>query len=135
MYEGFGHWLNRKDAAAIPWMAKYTRNPIPRTIVWRQDTHKRFYWLAVKELQNGAVVRAELKDQTITLKSDDAKQLTIRLNDKMLDLDKPVIVTAKDKKLHNAPVKRTIGTIAKTLAERGDPKSIFVAEIVADIPK
>jgi len=130
MYEGLGHWLNRKDAAAIPWMAKYNRNTLPKRIVWRQDAHRRFYWLATDELKQGAVVRADLKDQTINLTQCDAKQLTIRLNDRMLDLDKPVIVTSRDKKLHDAGVKRTIGVLSKTLAERGDPKSIFAAEIV-----
>ena len=129
LYKGFGHWLNRKDAAAIPWMAKYTRNPLPNTIVWRQDKHPQFYWLAAGEVKPGAVVRADLKDQTINLTQCDAKQLTIRLNDKMLDLDKPVIVTSEGKKLHGARVKRTIGTLAKTLAQRGDPKSMFSAEI------
>src|SRR5690606_8247408 len=29
IYPGKGHWLNREDAAALPWMAKFTRNPLP----------------------------------------------------------------------------------------------------------
>jgi poly(3-hydroxybutyrate) depolymerase len=129
LYESYGHWLKRKDAAAIPWMAKYTRNPLPGTIVWRQDSHQRFYWLATSKPQPGTVVRAELKAQTITLESTGATQLIIRLNDQMLDLDKPVTVKSGDKKLHNARVIRSIKTLAKTLAQRGDPKSTFSAEI------
>jgi hypothetical protein len=74
-------------------------------------------------------VRAELKAQTITLESTGATQLIIRLNDQMLDLDKPVTVKSGDKKLHNARVIRSIKTLAKTLAQRGDPKSTFSAEI------
>ena len=27
---GKGHWMDGKDAAAVPWMAKYTRNPYPK---------------------------------------------------------------------------------------------------------
>ena len=129
IYKGKGHWLDRKDAAAIPWMAKFTRNPVPRRIVWRQDSHSRFYWLATAKLTPGAVVRADLKDQTIALAPGDAKQLIIRLSDGMLDLDKPVIVTSAGKKLHAARIMRTIGVMSKTLTERGDPKSIFSAEI------
>ena len=130
LYKGRGHWLSRLDAAAIPWMAKYTRNPLPRTIVWRQDTHPRFYWLAVKKLHGGAVVRAELKAQTITLQPSGAGQLIIRLNDQMLDLDKPVTVTLQSKKLHEGRVARSIGMLSKTLTERGDPASVFSAEFV-----
>ena len=133
LYRGMGHWLNRQDAAAIPWMAKYTRNPLPARIVWRQDSHSRFYWLAVGKLTKGAVVRAELKDQTIGIEPGEAKQLTIRLNDRMLDLDKPVTVMPKDEKLHSARAARSIGMMAKTLAERGDPTSIFSAEIVVTL--
>ncbi len=129
IYKGKGHWLDHKDAAALPWMAKHTRNPLPRRIVWRQDSHKRFYWLATKKLTPGAVVRADLKDQTIDIQPGDAKQLIIRLSDGMLDLDKPVTITSAGKKIHEGKVARTIGTMSKTLIERGDPKSIFTAEI------
>jgi predicted esterase len=114
IYKGKGHWLDRKDAAAIPWMAKHTRNPLPWRIVWRQDSHRRFYWLATGKLRPGSVVRAEL---------------IIHLNDSMLDLDKPVTVTSKGKKVHNARIIRSIATLAKTLAQRGDPASIFSAKI------
>ncbi|HEX2476754.1 MAG TPA: polyhydroxyalkanoate depolymerase, partial [Lacipirellulaceae bacterium] len=43
------HWLDREDAAALPWMVEYVRNPVPTRVVWKQDdvTHGRFYWLAV----------------------------------------------------------------------------------------
>jgi len=135
LYKGRGHWLSRLDAAAIPWMAKYARNPLPARIVWRQDSHPRFYWLAVKKLQGGAVVRAELKAQTITLKPGDAGQLIIRVNDHMLDLDKVVTVASQSKILYNARVTRSIGTLSRTLAERGDPASMFSGEIVVTLPK
>jgi len=133
IYKGKGHWLNRQDAAAIPWMAKYTRNPLPRRIAWRQDSHRRFYWLAVKRLQGGTVVRAELKGQTITLRPGGSGQLIIRVNDSMLDLDKFVTVASQGKTLYKGRIARSIGTLAKTLAERGDPASIFSGEIVVTL--
>ena len=54
---------------------------------------------------------------------------TADFNDKMLDLDKPVVVISKGKKIHQGKVIRTIGIMSKTLAERGDPASIFSGEI------
>ena len=28
--EGKGHWMDLEDKVALPWMAKFTRNPCPR---------------------------------------------------------------------------------------------------------
>lgn len=49
LQEGMGHWMERKDAVALDWMAQFTRNLSPQKVVWRQDdvTHPQFYWLAV----------------------------------------------------------------------------------------
>ena len=61
-------------------------------------------------------------------------QLTVRLNDAMLDLDRPITVTSGGKTLFSGPVKRTIRVLAKTLAERGDPKGMFRAEVTVELP-
>jgi pimeloyl-ACP methyl ester carboxylesterase len=37
IYPDTGHWMNRNDAEALPWMAKHTRNPWPEKVVWVQD--------------------------------------------------------------------------------------------------
>ncbi|HVT81915.1 MAG TPA: alpha/beta hydrolase [Phycisphaerae bacterium] len=49
LYDGKAHWMDGQDAAAIPWMMQFTRNPIPAKIVWKQGNapHDRFYWLAL----------------------------------------------------------------------------------------
>jgi len=137
IYEGKGHWLDRQDAAALPWMAKHTRNPLPKRIVWRQDdvTHARFYWLAVKpeEKRRGAEVRARRDGQRIDVQASDIEQLIVRLNDQMLDLNEDVTVVSGDRELYSGRVKRSIGTLAKTLAERGDPTSVFSGEVVVTL--
>ena len=133
IYEGKGHWLDREDAAALPWMAKHTRNPLPNRIVWRQDdvTHSRFYWLAVKpeERRKGGEVRATLNGQQFDVRAGGISQLIIRMNDRMLNLDEDVVVTSQGKELNRGRVGRSIGSLAKTLAERGDPTSVFCGEI------
>ncbi len=105
-----------------------------RKVIGGGNTNAPVFRNATSKPKPGAVVRADLKAQTITLESDTAAQLTIRLNDQMLDLDKPVIVKSGDKTLHSAGVKRMIGVLSKTLKERGDPKSTFTAEIVVTPP-
>lgn len=130
IYEGKGHWLEREDAAAIPWMAKFTRNPYPAQVVWRQENHPRFYWLAVNELNHGAVVRATLIQQTIDLQSDSTKNIIIRVNDRMMNLDEDIVVMSGGRKVYEGRIPRTIATMAKTLEERGDPSSTFSGEII-----
>ncbi len=60
---GMGHWMNLEDKEALPWMAKFTRNPVPPKIVWKQTgtVHERFYWLAVPKgtAEGGSLVVAE----------------------------------------------------------------------------
>ncbi len=139
LYKGKGHWLDRQDAAALPWMAKHTRSPLPDRIVWRQDdvTHSRFYWLAVKPEQQraGSEVRATLKGQTFDVQADRIDSLIIRVNDRMVNLDKDVTVTSHGKELYKGRIQRSIGTLANTLDERGDPQSIFSGQIVVKLPK
>lgn len=133
IYAGKGHVLGGQDAAAIPWMAKHTRNPLPGRIVWRQQNHPRFYWLAAKRLRPGTVIRAEYRGQQIDLQAGGVDQLIIRANDRMFSLDEIITVTSQGKQVYKGRIKRRIGTLAKTLAERGDPASIFSGEIVVTL--
>jgi hypothetical protein len=52
----------------------------------------------------------------------------------MLDLDAPVVVAVEGAPRFSGQVPRTIATLARTLAERGDPRGIFSAEIVLEDP-
>ncbi len=136
---GKGHWMDREDAMAIPWMAKYTRNPLPRRIVWLQDaeTHQRFYWLAVRgeSIKGRSRIVANLDAQTVTIETSTVPEIVILLNDKMLDLDRDVTVLYRGKTLYQGVVDRQRTVIERTLIERGDPTSLFCAEIVVKIPE
>ena len=132
VHEKKGHWMDLEDAAALPWMAKFVRDPVPEKIVWFQDdvVHTRFYWLATSEPKRGARVVASRKGQTIRIdEAAGVKDLSIRLDDRMCDLSRPVVVTRGDAVLFEGVVTRTIATIARTLTERGDPKALFTGEV------
>jgi hypothetical protein len=133
VHEGRPHWMNMEDKEAIPWMEKFTRNPLPEKIVWHQGntTHDRFYWLAVPkaEAKDGQDIVAERSGQNITLMAKSNPHVTIRLSDAMLDLDQPVTVTLNGTALPPKKVSRTVDVIRRTIEERGDPASIFDAEI------
>jgi len=134
IHEKLGHWMERKDAVALSWMAQFTRNPLPDKIVWKQDnvTHDRLYWLAVPSgrAQPKSLVIARRRDQQIhveTAKGLDT--LIILLNEDLMDLDKPITVLRNQKRLYHAIPPRTIATLYETLSQRPDPYLLFSARI------
>lgn len=138
LYEGMGHWMERKDTAAFNWMGNYDRQPLPEKIVWKQASVKydRFYWLAVpkEEATNKDLVIASIEGQTITIeKAENIENLSILLNDKMLDLGKKVTVKYNDKVLYNDKPVRNIANIWKSLNQRNDLNQVFSAEVKVQI--
>ncbi|MHA3774757.1 alpha/beta hydrolase [Verrucomicrobiota bacterium sgz303538] len=133
VHEGKGHWMDLEDAKAIAWMEQFTRNPLPEKVVWRQDdvTHASFYWLAAPDrgARAGATIIAERAGQTITLSTEGSDQVSVQLNDAMLDMDKPVIIVQDGIEVFRGSVERTVSCLASTLRERGDPKLIFSAKV------
>jgi hypothetical protein len=131
VYPDLPHWMSGKDAEAIPWMAKYSRNPWPKKIVWFQDdvTHTRFYWLAIPEetAKVGQKIVAEVAGQKIKLDGDVPNGITLRLSDELLDLDQPLEVSLGDKKIFEGRVERSPEAIRKSLQERADPRSTATA--------
>ncbi len=125
IYEGLGHWMQRKDAEGVPWMAGFTRRAWPERIVWLQDdvTHERFYWLALPagSAQPGQRIVASIAKNVVTLDPGTAPSLALRLSDELLDLDQPVIVQVGDRRLHEARVPRTARTLWLSLQQRADP--------------
>jgi Transglutaminase-like superfamily len=139
IHEGKGHWMNLEDKAALPWMAKFTRNSTPDRVVWKQTgaAHDRSYWLAVPadQMKTDSLVIAQRTGQTVEItKAEKVAKLLIRLDDRMTDLDAPITVTHAAKNLYAGTPPRTIAVMLKTLAGRGDPKLIFDAEIAVEIP-
>lgn len=137
IYPDKGHWMDREDAAAVPWMAKHTRNLRPKKLVWQQDdvTNERFYWLRVEDPKARSRVVVEIDGQKIkVIESEGVAKLTFRFDDSMLALDDPVLFERDGRPFHECSIDRTIATIARTMAERGDPIGMFSAEVTLEIP-
>ncbi len=132
IYPGLPHWMNRKDAEALPWMAGFTRNPWPKRIVWLQDdvTHDRFYWLHIPNAaaaKAGDKIVAAVEGQTITLIGTVPAGTTLRLSDQLLNLDKPVKVIVNGRTAYSGKVARTGAAIEQSLQERADLPSAATA--------
>ncbi|MEO1614836.1 MAG: transglutaminase domain-containing protein [Planctomycetota bacterium] len=133
IYPQYGHWMNRDDAVAVPWMAKHTRNPVPDKVVWVQDDvlHHHFYWLGVDadQAKKGTQIVASIKGQEIEIESKTADAVTIYLDDRLVDLDQPVTVRSGEKTLFSGHVQRRIGDLLQQLESRADPALCFSARI------
>lgn len=150
VYPQHGHWMSLECKQALPWMAKHTRNPWPKKLHWYQDnvTHTRYFWLSNKNPKHKQLISAEVKENTITLtlpathnaigevEFTDLDTITLRLNDRLLDLDKPVII--KDEKgavLLEKEISRDIQSIHNSLHERLDSTSVATATVTVRLKK
>ena len=144
IYDGRGHQIshakenyvleksnNGVDSSGIFWMSKFTRNPYPKKVVWKQDdvTHNRFYWLKVIEPKAYSLIVANIESQVITISNATFSELVIRLNDNLLDMDKKVKVVYRDKEIFSGYVPRRKDVILNSINEYGDPTSIYYGEI------
>ena len=122
--------MNGKDAVAIPWMASHTRDPWPKHILWHQDdiTGKRFYWLYNEAPKKDQIISATIDGQKILLDSDNVPTITLRLSDKLLNLEKEITVTNKQgKELFKGLVPRSKKAIDHSIQQRFDPNSVATA--------
>jgi len=123
-YEGLPHWMNGKDAEAVPWMATFTRNPWPKKIVWLQDdvTHDRFYWLEIPKgtARTAAKILATVSGQEIKLTGDLPPGTTVWLSDALLDLDQPVTISVNGKIASEGKVPRSAQVIQAAIKARPD---------------
>jgi hypothetical protein len=128
-----GHWMDRVDTAGINWMAQFSRNPLPQKIVWKQDDchQETFYWLGVskQEIKTGKRIVVERKENTINILENYSETLSIYLNDEMLNLDLPIIIQYKGKKIFEGLATRNIQTVYKSLKQRMDENLVFCSQI------
>ncbi len=138
VHPGLGHWMKRQDAIALGWMAKFTRNPYPHKVVWKQDDviHEQFYWLVVPlhEAKSRAEITAEIKGQEITLSSvSGIKKVVLLLNDEMLDLEKNVVVVLQGKKIFAGRLFRTLSSVLRSRHNRHDPLVAYTADLTLEL--
>ncbi len=129
IFPEFGHWMQRKDAVGVPWMAKFSRQQWPNKIVWLQDdvTHSRFYWLEVPNAkdQSRKKITATCDGQDIVVQSE--SPVTLLLSDELLNLEQPINVTLNGQKREPISATRTIGSIAESIAKYGVARPVPTA--------
>ncbi len=151
-----GHdWSLEDDATVFDWYRLNPRRTYPEELTFRswEKAFQRAYWVEIlSRTENGPVVMVHLdmqggeserrtefrpparvqarrKDNTLTLLTEEVRELRVWLDDAFVDLDKPVAIAVNGKKLHDAIVKRSADTLieeARRRDERGMTFSAFV---------
>ncbi|MFT4513976.1 MAG: hypothetical protein ACI91B_002683, partial [Planctomycetota bacterium] len=147
---GRGHGI---DYSLTPkWLAERVRNPRPKRVVW---TIRKFdsrvalqhYWLALEAVPDDLpwYVEAKIDGNRIDITAEragasaDARQpvlsgrLLLRLDDRLLDLDRDVHVVVNGQSLPAKKLARSFDVMLRTIAERSDPDGCFTAEFVVDL--
>jgi hypothetical protein len=131
VYPGLPHNMQSREAEAIPRMAPLARVTWPKRVVWKQDdvTHTRFYWLerASEAVKSYEIYAAHVEGQTITIETPATGSLTLRLSDRLLDLDQPIRILAAGKTIFEGKVPRSFAAVVQSLQEREDPDTIATA--------
>lgn len=120
IYPGLGHWMDGRDAEALPRMSVKKRVEWPSKIVWLQDdvTHRRFYWLGIQEPKAGQRLVAEVIGQKISVQGKEVRGLQFWLSDELLDLDKEIVVEVNDEEVFRGQVQRSTEVAAVSLRQR-----------------
>jgi hypothetical protein len=133
VFPGLPHNMQGREAEAIPRMTPLRRVIWPKRVVWKQDdvTHTRFYWLerAPAAVHEREIYAAHIEGQTITIEEPATGSLTLRLSDKLLDLDEPVHVVAGGRTLFEGRASRSFAAIVQSLQEREDPDLVATARL------
>jgi hypothetical protein len=92
-------------------------------------------WVRIAEFAGGsAEVRASVKNQTITFTSKGAKKITFYLDEKPLDLAKPVRVMMGPRKLFEGKVKPSVDTVLESWRAREGRELLYRASVTVAVP-
>ena len=155
--EGGHEWFPDESPRILEWMRTKSREADPAEVflVSWERLFLRLYWVEILEVTakesvktpvkdfDGKVLetrtvfssevrvdaRASRKQNSIDVKCDGVKEVKLWLNDRLLDLSKPVIVRVNGKKAFEGKVERSVRTLLDETRRRGDPSLLYCASV------
>ncbi|MDB6039465.1 MAG: polyhydroxyalkanoate depolymerase [Verrucomicrobiales bacterium] len=118
------------DREIIAEMYPEVRNPVPRELSWvmTDSVIKDFFWLHVSAPEKNQEVDATCNNNHLTVSTTNVKAASILLDGRLINFREPLEVVVNGK-IQKYTVKRSLTTLCRTLAERGDPDLAFSAEL------
>src|SRR5262249_50230256 len=93
---------------------------------------KRFYWVEADTHQ--AAFQASVEGNVITVNAARARKLTFHLSDRLLKLDKPVVIRVNGKTVHEKKIERSLRVTVEDAAFVKDSERFATARVTADVP-
>lgn len=118
---GVGHLVPDHDELAE--MLKSSRDTHPDFVVWTQsdDVLKRCYWLEAPAPVKQGHIEAKISGNSITVKVQNQTKLAFWLDDKLVDLKKPIVVNVEGSKKQTFRPKPSLETYCAGLEATADP--------------
>lgn len=134
------HMLNVREGSEImtkvqTWLRPKRRDAHPKKIAhyFVGDYCPQAYWVRVAEFAGPtAEVAASVSGQTIEFTSKGAKKITFYVDEKLLDLSKPIVVKRDGKTLFEGKASPSIETVLESWKAREDRELVFRAKITVD---
>lgn len=130
-YNGIGHGYPPGGfGPIIDWMISHKRKPYPDYIVWEPSRpyKKLFWWIKVKS-GGGQIVAKYNKSKNLIEIDGTSAGLSVFLNEKMANLNKPVKVMLNGKEVFNDYVYYSASAILESIQDKKDPEQYFTAKI------
>ena len=138
--EGIGHVTlapTGGEAELVAWLAERRREPFPTTaqLVVGKPFPTRAHWLRLAPMAPDAraVATADRATNTIALEVRGASSATLYLNDRLVDLDRPLTVTWDDQTRVVDLVPRLDDALALLADGTSDPGAVYTVELVVDL--
>ncbi len=136
LLEDTGHEFGGQEEALLAFLLKYRRTLTPRAIAynyyeWIAGTLRPewVYWLRIHDASDKARIEAQVRANTITIKTERVRRFDVFLDDRLVDLDRPVSVLVNGKTVHMGPVERDVFLMLEVIRETGDRARLFAAKV------
>ncbi len=128
----------KEETHAAKLMTTHTRDPLPERVVWNVNTTnnsnnkrgiKSFYWLETPATSGIIDVSYDKSTNTVTFKECSVRRanITVYLNEEMVDLFSPVKIVLPDGSVQEFTPEISLDLLRETTEARGDSNFQFVA--------
>ena len=130
-YNGIGHGLPPGGMGPIiKWLFQKTRNPYPKMVIWEPSREYKslFWWIKNRGGISQIVAEYNKSKNEITIEGP-SSGFSIYLNDKMLNLNKPIRVVINGNEAFNDYATYSVAALLDSIADKRDPEQFFYAKI------
>jgi pimeloyl-ACP methyl ester carboxylesterase len=126
-----------KYPAVLKWLAERQRQPFPREVLRVPNPGivmpaKRFYWVEADTHQ--AAFQASVEGNVITVNAARARKLTFHLSDRLLKVDKPVVIRVNGKTVHDKKLDCSLKVALEDAAHLNDSERFATARVTVELP-